>query len=139
MVPRDASFGDDKDRVLIRNNGAPTYLAADSAYLMDKFARGFEHLIYLWGADHHGTVVRLKAAAQALGLRPPTTWRSGCFRSSPCPAGERPSRLPREPGVVVPLDELIDEVGVDAARYTFLTRSIDAPIDFDIELAKRAG
>ena len=129
-------FGDDKDRVLIRNNGVPTYLAADSAYLLDKFGRGFEHLIYLWGADHHGTVVRLKAVAQALGHDAEDV-EIRLLQIVTVSSGGEAVKASKRAGVVVPLDELIVEVGVDAARYTFLTRSIDAPIDFDIELAKR--
>ena len=129
-------FDDDKDRVLIRGNGAPTYLAADSAYLLDKFRRGFDHLIYLWGADHHGTVVRLKAAARALGYNPDEV-EIRLLQIVTLSSGGEAVKASKRAGVVVPLDELIDEVGVDAARYTFLTRSIDAPIDFDIELAKR--
>ena len=67
---RSTTFGDDKDRVVIRSNGVHTYFAADIAYVIDKFSRGFDHLIYVWGADHHGDVVRVKGAAEALGLRP---------------------------------------------------------------------
>jgi arginyl-tRNA synthetase len=129
-------LGDDKDRVLIRNTGAPTYLAADAAYLLDKFGRGFEHLIYLWGADHHGTVARLKAVAQTLGYDPDDV-EIRLLQIVTLSSGGAAVKASKRAGVVVPLDELVEEVGVDAARYTFLTRSIDAPIDFDIELAKR--
>ncbi|HYP22854.1 MAG TPA: arginine--tRNA ligase [Actinomycetota bacterium] len=128
-------FGDDKDRVLVRDNGVPTYLAGDAAYLRDKFGRGFEHLIYLWGADHHGTVARLKAMAQALGhdregveirlVQVVTLKNEG-----------QTLKGSKRAGVFVSLDELVEQVGVDAARYTFLTRGIDAPLDFDIEAAK---
>ena len=129
-------LGDDKDRVLIRSNGSPTYLAADAAYLLDKFGRGFERLIYLWGADHHGTVVRLKAIGQALGFDP-TEVEIRLLQIVTLSSGGEAVKASKRAGVVVPLDDLIDEVGVDAARYTFLTRSIDAPIEFDIEFAKR--
>lgn len=128
-------LGDDKDRVVIRSNGEPTYLASDVAYLADKFGRGFDHLIYVWGADHHGTVPRLLAAAEALGYErdrveiPLVQIVTLSRRGKAIKASKRQ-------GVLVPLDELVAEVGADAVRYMFLTRSIDAPLDFDIELAK---
>lgn len=133
---KSSEFGDDKDRVILRSNEEPTYLAGDAAYLMDKFERGFGHLIYLWGSDHHGTVVRLKAVAEALGyggdrvevplVQVVTLVRGGAIVKSSKRAGD-----------IVLLDELLDEVGVDAARYVFLSRSTDAPLEFDIELAAR--
>ncbi len=135
---RSSQFGDDKDRVVVRSNGATTYLTADIAYLIDKAGRGYDHLIYLWGADHHGTVPRMMAATQALGLireqveirliQNVSLLREGVTVKASKRAGE-----------VVALDELVDEVGSDAARYTFLTRSMDAPLEFDIELAKQEG
>ncbi|MDQ3952549.1 MAG: arginine--tRNA ligase [Actinomycetota bacterium] len=128
-------FGDDKDRVLVRANGAPTYLAGDAAYLRDKFGRGFEHLIYLWGADHHGTVARLKAMAQALGHDAEDV-EIRLVQVVTLTAGEQTLKGSKRAGVFVTLDELVDQVGVDAARYTFLTRGIDAPLDFDIAAAK---
>jgi arginyl-tRNA synthetase len=129
-------YGDDRDRVIVRANGEPTYLGADCAYLVDKFARGFDHLIYVWGADHHGTVPRLLAAADALGFGRERVevllvqivtllTEGGALKGS------------KRKGVIVTLDELIDEVGRDAARYTFLSRSIDAPLEFDIAAVKR--
>jgi arginyl-tRNA synthetase len=128
-------LGDDKDRVIIRSNGEPTYFAADLGYVIDKFERGFDRLIYLWGADHHGTIPRLMAAVEALGydrsaVEIPLVQIVNLVRGREVVKGSKRA------GVVLPLDELIDEVGVDAARYTFLTRSIDAPLDFDIELVK---
>lgn len=135
---RSSDLGDDKDRVLVRANGIPTYLASDVAYLADKFGRGFDRLIYLLGADHHGTVARMRAAAVALGhdsdavefkLVQVVTLKRG---------GEAVKASKRE-GVLVELDELVDEVGVDAARYTFLTRSLESPIEFDIEAVKEQG
>jgi arginyl-tRNA synthetase len=124
-------YGDDKDRVLVRSNGAPTYTAADAAYLMNKFDRGFDNLIYLWGADHHGTVARLLAIGEALG------YKRGAIEvllmQLVTLSGVKGSK---RAGVYVSLDGLVDEVGRDAARYTFLTRSIDVPLDFDLELAK---
>ena len=128
-------FGDDKDRVLVRENGEPTYLAGDAAYLRDKFGRGFEHLLYLWGADHHGTVARLKAMAQALG-HDPAGVEIRLVQVVTLASGGQILKGSKRAGVFVTLDELVDQVGVDAARYTFLTRGIDAPLDFDIEAAK---
>jgi arginyl-tRNA synthetase len=125
-------FGDDKDRVLVRTSGEPTYLAKDSAYLRNKFGRGFDKLIYLWGSDHHGAVKRLVAAAHALGFDPANVEVQLMQKVSL--SGRTGSK---RAGVYVSLDELIDEVGVDAARYTFLTRSIDVPLDFDIDLVKQ--
>jgi arginyl-tRNA synthetase len=128
-------FGDDKDRVVVRSNGEPTYLASDAAYLMDKFRRGFDHLIYLWGADHHGTIPRLLGAAEALGFdRRRVEIR--IVQMVTISRGGEAVKASKRAGVLVPLDELVDEVGVDAARYTFLTRSIESHLDFDIELAK---
>jgi arginyl-tRNA synthetase len=125
-------LGDDKDRVVVRSDGTPTYFAADLGYVLDKFARGFDDLIYLWGADHHGTIPRLMAAAEALGfersrIRIPLVQTVSLVRGGEAVKGSKRA------GVIIPLDELIDEVGVDAARYTFLTRSIDAPLTFDID------
>jgi arginyl-tRNA synthetase len=129
-------FGDEKDRVLIRATGDPTYFAADCAYLRNKFGRGFDRLIYVWGADHHGTVRRLQGAAEAFGYDVERvefilTQLVALFR-----AGE-PARMSKRRGDIISLDELLDEVGTDAARYTLLTRSNDTPLDFDIEAVKR--
>jgi arginyl-tRNA synthetase len=129
-------FGDVKDRVLVRADGEPTYFASDCAYLREKFARGFDRLIYVWGADHHGTVKRLQGAAQAYGypldrIEFIITQLVALYR------GGEPVRMSKRTGDIVTLDELIDEVGADAARYTLLTRSTDTALDFDIELVKR--
>ncbi len=132
---RSSELGDDKDRVVIRANGEPTYLAPDMAYLEDKFGRGFDHLIYLWGADHHGTVARLKAAAEALGYDRDRVEVRLVQMVSLLRSGEA-VRASKRAGVLIPLDDLIEDVGVDAARYTFLTRSIDQRLDFDIDLVK---
>ena len=128
-------YGDDKDRVTVRSDGATTYLAGDAAYVLDKFERGFDRLIYLWGADHHGTVARLLGIAEALGLdRDSIVIR--LVQIVTLKSGGETVKSSKRAGNVVPLDELIDEVGADAARYTFLTRSIDASLEFDIDLAK---
>lgn len=132
---RSSELGDDKDRVLVRANGSPTYLAGDVAYVTDKFSRGFDHLIYLWGADHHGTVPRFKAAVRALGFEPDNV-EVKLVQIVTLKRGGEAVKASKRGGVIVELDELVDEVGVDAARYTFLTRSIDAPIEFDIEAVK---
>lgn len=128
-------FGDDKDRVLVRSDGRPTYLAADVAYMRNKFERGFERLLYVLGPDHHGTIARMRALAEALGhdrdaVEIPIVQLVSIARGGEALKGSKRA------GIYVKLDDLIDEVGVDAARYIFLTRSIDAPLEFDIELAK---
>jgi arginyl-tRNA synthetase len=135
---RSSEFGDDKDRVIVRANGTTTYLIADIAYLLDKAERGFDHLIYLWGPDHHGTIARMKAAAEALGLSRERVEIRLIQNVSLLRKGVA-VKASKRTGDVIPLDELVDEVGRDAARYTFLTRSIDAPLEFDIELAKLEG
>jgi arginyl-tRNA synthetase len=133
---RSTRFGDEKDRVLLRANGEPTYFAADCAYLREKFGRGFDRLIYVWGADHHGTVKRLRGAVEAFGYDVALvefilTQLVALYRD-----GE-PARMSKRTGDIVTLDELLDEVGPDAARFTLLSRSIDTALDFDIELVKR--
>ena len=130
------AFGDDKDRVLIRSNGQPTYFASDCAYLLNKFGRGFDHLVYVWGADHHGDVVRVKGAARALGFDPDTV-EILLYQFVSFTRGGKPMQMSKRSGEVVTLDDLLDEVGVDAARYTLLTRSTDSPIEFDIEAVTR--
>jgi len=130
------SFGDEKDRVVIRANGALTYFASDMAYHFDKFKRGYDTLINIWGADHHGYVPRLKAALESLGyprdsltvilVQLVTLIRSGKTVAMSTRAGE-----------FVTLKEVLDEVGTDAARYIFLTRRSDSPLDFDLDLAKK--
>jgi arginyl-tRNA synthetase len=133
---RATSFGDDKDRVLIRSNGVPTYFAKDCAYLMEKFGRGFDHLIYVWGADHHGDVKRVKGAAEALGYDPGAV-ELFLYQFVSFLRGGKPVTLSKRSGDLLTLDELLDEVGPDAARYTLLTRSHDSPIEFDIEEVTR--
>ncbi|MEA2433780.1 MAG: arginyl-tRNA synthetase [Actinomycetota bacterium] len=130
-----SKFGDDKDRVVIKANGEPTYLASDIAYLKNKFDRGFERLIYLWGADHHGTIPRLLAAAEAEGYERDRV-EIKLLQIVTVSTGGESVKSSKRAGVIVPLDELVREVGKDAARYVFLTRSLDAPLDFDIQLAK---
>ena len=133
---RSTAFGDDKDRPLVRSNGTHTYFGADCAYLIDKFERGFEHLVYVWGADHHGDVARVRGAAQALGYDAERLeiviyqWVSFLRDGVPVPMSKRA-------GAFVSLDELIDEVGTDAARFHLLMFSNDVTMKFDIEAVKR--
>jgi arginyl-tRNA synthetase len=129
-------FGDDKDRVLIRRTGEPTYFAKDCAYLLDKVRRGFDRLVYVWGADHHGDVKRLLGAAQALGVDPSRV-EIILYQLVSLYRGGEPVRMSKRTGEIITLDELLDEVGPDAARYTLLTRSPDSPLDFDIEAVTR--
>jgi arginyl-tRNA synthetase len=131
---RTSDFGDDKDRVLVRQNGAPTYFAADIAYHMDKLSRGFEHLIDIWGADHHGYVPRMQAALEAQGY--PGRLEVILGQLVNLKRGGEPVRMSKRTGELVTFDELLEEVGRDVARYIFLTRSHDSALDFDITLAK---
>ena len=128
-------LGDDKDRVVIKSNGDPTYFAADIGYVLDKFGRGFDRLIYLWGADHHGTIPRLMAVVEALGHERESV-EIPLVQIVTITEGGRAVKGSKRAGVLTLLDDLLDEVGRDAARYFFLTRSTDAPLEFDIELAK---
>lgn len=126
--------GDDKDRVVIRDNGVPTYFAADIAYHRNKFERGFDRVINLWGADHHGYIARMKAAVGALGYAPErlevlVLQMVSLFRN-----GEL-VKMSKRTGQSVTLNELIEEVGTDAARFFFTMRSIDSQLDFDMTLA----
>ena len=132
---RSTKYGDDKDRVVIRDNGVPTYLAADIAYHKNKFDRGFGRLINIWGADHHGYVCRVKAAMKALGYEPDKLEIKLLQMVSLFRGGEL-VKMSKRTGTSVTLEELIDEVGTDAARYFFLMRSLDSQLDFDLDLAK---
>jgi arginyl-tRNA synthetase len=133
---RSTAFGDDKDRVLVRSNGEPTYFAADAAYVIDKFSRGFDHLVYVWGADHHGDVVRVKGAATALGFDPEAV-EIVLYQFVSFLREGKPVPLSKRSGAILTLDELLDEVGPDAARYTLLARSPDSAMEFDIAEVKR--
>lgn len=132
---RSTDFGDDKDRVLVKADGEYTYFAADIAYHKNKFDRGFDRVINIWGADHHGYVARMKAACSALGhdgqLDVVIGQLVNLFRN-----GEA-VRMSKRTGEMVTFEELLDEVGADAARYWFLRRSTDQQVDFDIELARQ--
>lgn len=127
-------YGDDKDRVVIRDNGIPTYFAADIAYHQDKYARGFDRVINLWGADHHGYIARMKAAVGALGYHPDQLEVLILQMVSLYRNGEL-VKMSKRTGQSVTLNELIEEVGTDAARFFFVMRSIDSQLDFDLTLA----
>ena len=133
---RSTDYGDDKDRVVIRDNGVPTYLAADIAYHHNKYERGFGTLINIWGADHHGYVCRVKAAMEALGHDPKQLHVLLLQMVSLYRGGEL-VKMSKRTGQSVTLEELIEEVGTDAARYFFLMRSLDSQLDFDLDLAKK--
>ena len=132
---KSTDYGDDKDRVVIRDNGVPTYLAADIAYHKNKYDRGFKKMINIWGADHHGYVARVKAAMAALGYDPAQLeilllQMVSLFRDG------KPVKMSKRTGQAITLNELIEEVGADAARYFFIMRSLDTQLDFDLDLAK---
>lgn len=130
------ALGDDKDRVLIRADGVPTYFAADIAYHLEKANRGFSKLINIWGTDHHGYVARLKLALKALGLdenrleiiigQLVTLYR-----------GDEPVRMSKRTGEMVSLEEVLDEIGPDATRFFFAASDVNSHLDFDLELAKK--
>jgi arginyl-tRNA synthetase len=133
---RATAFGDDKDRVVFRSNNAPTYFASDIGYLDQKFSRGFNELIYLWGEDHHGTVARNRAAALALGFDAAAVhWLLIAWVRFVRDGAE--VGMSKRAGEFVTLDELLAEIGPDAARWFFGSRATTTGIDFDIELAKR--
>ncbi len=135
---RTTEFGDDKDRVVIKSDGQPAYIAGDLAYYLDKRQRGFDLCIYMLGADHHGYIARLKAAAAALGDDPDTVEvligqmvnlvRDGA-----------PVRMSKRAGTVITLDDLVEAIGVDAARYALTRSSVDTPIDIDLALWSSAS
>jgi arginyl-tRNA synthetase len=132
---RSTAFGDEKDRVVIRANGISTYFAADLAYHKDKFDRGYDLVIDIWGADHHGYIERMLAGTQALG-RAREDLRIILIQLVNLLRGGAPVAMSTRAGEFVTLREVIDEVGKDAARYIFLTRRSDSPLDFDLEVAK---
>ncbi len=133
---RSTAYGDDKDRVILRSTGEPTYFASDIGYVTEKFSRGFEELIYIWGSDHHGTVARVRNAAEAMGYDREAVrmlliaWVRFVLEGVEVSMSKRA-------GTFITLDQLLDEVGVDAARWFFASRGPTSGIDFDIELAKK--
>ena len=132
---RTTAFGDDKDRVLIRSNGEPTYLTADVAYHWDKLQRGFDRLVDVLGADHHGYVPRIRAAIEALGADPSRFEAEIMSLVHIVEGGER-AQMSKRSGDFVSLDELLDDIGVDATRWFMLWRGIETTVDLDLELAR---
>jgi arginyl-tRNA synthetase len=133
---KSTAFGDDKDRVVIKSDGSQTYLAPDIAYHQDKFNRGFNWLINLWGPDHHGYINRIKASIQALGHSPESlsviiVQLATIFRNG------TPVQMSTRRGQYITLREVLDEVGADAARFFFLMRRTSSHLDFDLEVAKK--
>jgi arginyl-tRNA synthetase len=135
---RTTTFGDDKDRVLIRSDGDPTYLLSDMAYHRDKLERGSDRLIDVVGADHHGYVERLRAALAVLGYDPDALEVAIMQLVHVVEGGER-AQMSKRSGDFVSLDELIDDIGADAARYFMLQRSHDTTVDLDLELARKTS
>jgi arginyl-tRNA synthetase len=133
---RSTEFGDDKDRVLVRADGEPTYLAADVAYHRDKLGRGFDRLLNVLGADHHGYAPRVRAAIAALGADPERIEALIMRLVHIVDGGER-AQMSKRSGDFVSLDELIDDIGVDASRWFMLWRSHDTTVDLDLDLARR--
>ena len=133
---RTGRFGDEKDRVIVRSNGVPTYLLPDIAYHRDKRARGYRHAINLWGPDHHAYVGTLTAAMAALGLEPDFLEVVIVQQVNLLRGGE-PVKMSKRAGEFITLRDLIEEVGADCARFFFLMRSTNAHLDFDLDLAKR--
>ncbi|MFF2890214.1 arginine--tRNA ligase [Paenibacillus sp. NPDC057967] len=127
-------FGDDKNRVLVKNDGSYTYLTPDIAYHRDKFARGYDRMINIWGADHHGYIPRVKAAMAALGNDPEKLTVLIAQMVSLFQNGEK-MKMSKRTGKAVTMEDLMDEVGVDAIRYFFSMRSMDSHLDFDMDLA----
>ncbi len=133
---RSTAFGDDRDRVIYRTNGEPTYFAADIGYVSEKFSRGFDELIYVWGENHHGAVARLLHAAAALGHDPDAV-RILLYSWVRFVRDGEPVRMSKRSGNFVTLDDLMAEVGVDPVRWSFSSRGVTGGIDFDLELAKK--
>ena len=130
---RTTDYGDDKDRVVIKSDGMPAYIAGDIAYYLDKRQRGFDLCIYMLGADHHGYIARLKAVAAALG-EDPNTVEVLIGQMVNLVRDGQPVRMSKRAGTVITLDDLVEAIGVDAARYALIRSSVDTPIDIDLQL-----
>ena len=135
---RTSAFGDDKDRVVIKSDGKPAYIAGDIAYYLDKRQRGFDLCIYMLGADHHGYIARLKAVAAAFGDDPATAEVLIGQMVNLVRDGQ-PVRMSKRAGTVITLDDLVEAIGVDAARYSLIRSSVDTPIDIDLALWSSAS
>jgi arginyl-tRNA synthetase len=131
---RTSEHGDDKDRVLVRSDGTPTYFAADAAYVRRKYAKGFDQLIYVLGADHHGYVGRLQALAEMLG-HTRESLEVLVYQLVHLTKGGEATKMSKRRGDVVFLDEFIDEIGIDAARWYLVSRGHDQTIEIDVDLA----
>jgi len=131
---RTSAHGDEKDRVVIRSDGSPTYFAADAAYVRRKYAKGFDRLVYVLGADHHGYVARLQALAELLGHRRDSL-EVLIYQLVHLTRGGEATKMSKRRGDVVFLDEFMDEIGVDAARWYLVSRGHDQTIEIDVELA----
>ncbi|MBM7622874.1 arginine--tRNA ligase [Sporohalobacter salinus] len=132
---KSTEFGDDKDRVVIKDDGVPTYLAADIAYHDNKYQRGFEEVINVWGADHHGYIARMKAVVEALGYKPEMLKVIIVQMITLLREGKQVS-MSKRAGNFITLKDVVEEVGCDAARYFYVMRSTDSHLDFDLDLAK---
>lgn len=130
-------YGDDKDRVLRKSDGTLTYLASDIAYHADKYARGLDICIDIWGADHHGYIKRMEAGILSIGRNPATSFGVLLIQLVNLLRNGQPVAMSTRSGEFVTLKEVLDEVGTDAARFLFLSRKSDSPLDFDLELAKQ--
>ncbi|RMF66583.1 MAG: arginine--tRNA ligase, partial [Calditrichaeota bacterium] len=135
---RASAFGDEKDRVLITREGEPTYFLVDIAYHVDKYERGFHKLYDLWGPDHHGYIDRMKAALRALGY-PEGSFEVNIIQQVNLLRGGEVVKMSKRAGKIIEMEELIDEVGVDVARFFFLARRSQSPLDFDMDLAKQTS
>ncbi len=133
---KSTDYGDEKDRVLITSEGRPTYFLVDIAYHENKFSRGFDHVVDFWGPDHHGYIPRMRAALLALG-HPEDSFDVSIIQQVNLLRSGRAVKMSKRAGEIVEMDELIDEVGPDAARYFFVDRRMSQPLDFDIDLAKK--
>ncbi|MDQ1601431.1 MAG: arginyl-tRNA synthetase [Actinomycetota bacterium] len=136
---RSTDFGDDRDRVLVRSNGEPTYFLADCAYYLDKRQRGFDRCIYMLGADHHGYVGRLRALAACFGDDPDQTLEVLIGQLVNLVRDGEPVRMSKRAGNVVSLEDMVDAIGADAGRYALARYSSDSPIDLDLDLWARRG
>lgn len=133
---RSTDYGDDKDRVVIKGDGNPAYIAGDIAYLADKQSRGFDRFIYMLGADHHGYTARLKAAAAVLGGDPDSV-EVLIGQLVNLVSGGQPVRMSKRAGTVITMEDLVDAVGVDAARYAMIRSSVDSSLDIDLDLLRK--
>jgi arginyl-tRNA synthetase len=136
---RTTDFGDDRDRVIVRSNGEMTYFAADCAYYLDKRSRGFDRVVIMLGADHHGYIGRMRAMAACFGDNPDQTLEILIGQLVSLVRDGQPLRMSKRAGTTITLEDLVDAIGVDASRYALARFSVDSPIDLDLELWTRAN